>query len=262
MIPKIIHYCWFGRSPLPDFARKCISSWKKHCPTYEIIQWDEDNFDFSTAPRYVRQACEAKKWAYVTDWVRLKVIYDHGGVYLDTDVQLIKGLDTLLKYNTYFGFENGIHIATGLGFGSIKGAPILKEIMEDYNDIPFILPDGSFDSKTCPVRNTEILLRHGLSQDNSKQILQNNILILPSDYLCPINYQSGKMKKTAETISIHWFSASWMTQQQQEKHKNNVKAYRQAKRKDWLIHLPNRILMALIGKKRYDMVKNHLKRGE
>ena len=160
-IPRTIHYCWFGRNPLPKLAQKCIKSWKKYCPDYEIIQWNEDNYDLSAAPLYVRQAYEAKKWAFVTDYVRLQVVYEHGGIYLDTDVELIKKLDPLLQYDAYFGFEDGKHIATGLGFGAVKGAPILRELMEDYHDIPFILPDGGYDTKTCPVRNTEVFLRHG-----------------------------------------------------------------------------------------------------
>ena len=131
MIPKIIHYCWFGRNPKPELAVKCIKSWKKRCPDYEIIEWNEDNFDISSCPLYVRQAYEAKKWAFVSDYVRLKVVYDEGGVYLDTDVELKKGLDALLAYDAYFGFEDGTHVNTGLGFGAVKGAPILKEMMQD-----------------------------------------------------------------------------------------------------------------------------------
>ena len=106
MIPKIIHYCWFGRNPKPKLAEKCIKSWKKYCPEYEIIEWNEDNYDLSSAPLYVRQAYEAKRWAFVTDYIRLQVIYENGGIYLDTDVELRKSLDPLLVHQAYFGFED------------------------------------------------------------------------------------------------------------------------------------------------------------
>lgn len=213
MIPKTIHYCWFGRNPLPELAEKCIASWKKFCPDYEIIEWNEDNFDLSVCPLYVRQAYEVKRWAFVTDYVRLQVVYEHGGIYLDTDVELIKPLDDLLKHQAYFGFEDGEYVATGLGFGAVQGHPILWEMMEDYQDIPFIREDGSQDILPCPVRNTQVLLRHGLRQEDSMQILVNNVLILPTVYMCPLSYKSQELKRTSETISIHWYSASWYTEE-------------------------------------------------
>ena len=148
-IPKIIHYCWFGGKPKPELAEKCIKSWKKHCPDYEIREWNEDNYDLAAAPLYVRQAYEAKKWAFVTDYVRLQVVYECGGIYLDTDVELKKNLDSLLGYSAYFGFEDGKWIATGLGFGAEQGTPILQELMDDYRDIPFLLEDGSEDAGYC-----------------------------------------------------------------------------------------------------------------
>ena len=138
MIPKTIHYCWFGRNPKPALAQKCIQSWKKHCPDYTIMEWNEDNYDISSAPLYVRQAYEARKWAFVTDYVRLHVVHDHGGIYMDTDVELKKNPDALLEYSAYFGFEDGQYVNTGLGFGAIPGHPFLKEIMADYEGIPFI----------------------------------------------------------------------------------------------------------------------------
>lgn len=137
MIPKTIHYCWFGRNPKPALAQKCLQSWKKHCPDYTIMEWNEDNYDISSAPLYVRQAYGAKKWAFVTDYVRLHVVHDHGGIYMDTDVELKKNPDALLEHSAYFGFEDGQYVNTGLGFGAVPGHPILKEIMYDYIGIPF-----------------------------------------------------------------------------------------------------------------------------
>lgn len=106
MIPKIIHYCWFGGGPKPKSVEKYIRSWKKYCSDYEIIEWNEDNFDISSSPLYVKQAYAAKKWAFVSDYARLKVVFECGGIYFDTDVQVIKNIDTLLQYDTFFGFEN------------------------------------------------------------------------------------------------------------------------------------------------------------
>ena len=262
MIPKIIHYCWFGGNPLPDSAKKCIASWKKYCPDYEIIEWNEDNFDISSCPLYVRQAYGAKKWAFVTDYVRLKVVYDNGGIYMDTDVELIKNLDSLLKYKAYFGFEDGKHIATGLGFGAKKEHYILAELMYDYNEMPFLLEDGTFNRTTCPVINTNVFLKHGLIQNDQKQILDENILILPSIYLCPISYWDGKRRYSLETFSIHWFNASWQTESEREAHSKAIKALQKEQVKDYWVHLPNRILMKLLGQHNYQKLKQFLKKGK
>ena len=258
MIPKVVHYCWFGRNPKPKLAEKCIKSWRKYCPDYEIIEWNEDNFDISACPLYVRQAYEVKKWAFVTDYVRLKVVFDQGGIYMDTDVELKKPLDPLLDHQGYFGFEDGVHINTGLGFGAVKELPILQEIMDDYEGVSFIHDDGSFDTETCPSRNTKILLRHGLVQDDSQQLLDGDILILPSIYLCPYSYETHTYLRSSKTISCHWFDASWRTEQEKAYHKNKL---RQA-RKDSLIHAPNRLLLRLLGEKNYGKLKSALKRGE
>lgn len=267
MIPKIIHYCWFGRNPKPKLAKKCMRSWKKYCPGYRIMEWNEDSFDLSSAPLYVRQAYEAKKWAFVTDWVRLKVVYDHGGIYLDTDVELRKSLSPLLKYSAYFGFEGGRYIATGLGFGAEKGTPILKELMEDYKDIPFVLPDGSFDLRGCPIRNTPVLERHGLIADDSLQLLEGNIQIFPSVYFSPDIFRSSPDIITEDTISIHWYAASWFPENKRlsmeefrTKQTRKREAILRLERKDRLLHLPNRLAMKLLGDERYSKLKNALKR--
>ncbi|MBQ6851051.1 MAG: glycosyl transferase [Oscillospiraceae bacterium] len=259
MIPKTIHYCWFGRNPLPESAQKCIASWKKYCPDYEIIEWNEDNFDISACPLYVHQAYEAKKWAFVTDYVRLKVVYDNGGIYMDTDVELIKNLNPLLKYKAYFGFEDGVHIATGLGFGAEKKHYILKELMADYDNMKFILDDGSLNRTPCPVINTNVMLAHGLKQDDSKQLLDDNILILPTIYLCPLDFETGKIKKSTETISIHWFDSTWMSQSEKEYHEKHRQAVKNEKIDYWK-HLPNRVLLKILGNKNYETLKRILKK--
>lgn len=211
MIPKKIHYMWFGRNPLPALTKKCIKSWKKYCPDYEIILWNEDNFDIGSCPRYVREAYECKKWAFVSDYVRLKIVHDEGGIYLDTDVELIKSIDHLLDTTAFFGFEtDGGCVATGLGFGSEKGAPVLRALMADYEDIPFVKEDGSYDLTTCPVRNTRTLYRFGLVKDGGDQLLEGGVRILPSEYLSPIVYSTGKKNITKNTVSIHHYQSSWV----------------------------------------------------
>ena len=206
-IPKIIHYCWFGKGKMPKLAKKCIKSWKKFCPDYEIICWNEDNFDISQN-RYMKEAYEAKKWAFVSDFARLKVVYDNGGIYLDTDVELIKPIDDLLNCDGFMGFDEKGIIASGLGFGAKKGNKIVGEFLKDYEEIPFLLPDGSFDLTPCPDRNTHTLVRLGMDTKNQKQTFQD-MVFLPSEYLCPMDYYTGKKTITKNTYSIHHYSASW-----------------------------------------------------
>lgn len=206
-IPKIIHYCWFGRGQLPALAKKCIKSWKKYCPDYEIICWNEDNFDL-TQNRYVREAYEAKKWAFVSDVARLQILADHGGIYLDTDVELLKPLDDLLCHKGFMGFDEKGIVATGLGFGAEKGNQIVEEFLRDYDELPFVLPDGSYDLTPCPDRNTAALKRLGMDTENTHQIFLGTVF-LPREYLCPMDYYTGKKTVTKNTYSIHHYSASW-----------------------------------------------------
>ena len=206
-IPKVIHYCWFGKGKMPNLAKKCIKSWKKYCPDYEFVLHTEDNFDL-TQNRYVREAYKAGKWAFVSDYARLKIIYDNGGIYLDTDVELIKPVDDLIKLGGFMGFDEKGIVATGLGFGAEKGNKIVSEFLKDYDDIPFILPDGSFDLTPCPDRNTEALKRLGMDIENKNQTFMD-VTFLPDEYLCPMDYYTGKMTITDKTYSIHHYSASW-----------------------------------------------------
>ena len=206
-IPKVIHYCWFGKGKMPKLAKKCIKSWKKYCPDYEFVLHTEDNFDM-TQNRYMREAYEAGKWAFVSDYARLKIIYDNGGIYLDTDVELIKPVDDLVKLGGFMGFDEKGIVATGLGFGAEKGTKIVSEFLKDYDDIPFILPDGSFDLTPCPDRNTEALKRLGMDIENKNQTFMD-VTFLPDEYLCPMDYYTGKKTITDKTYSIHHYSASW-----------------------------------------------------
>ena len=259
MIPKIIHYCWFGRNPKPKLAEKCMGSWKKYCKDYQIIEWNEDSFDISKAPLYVQQAYDEKKWAYVSDYVRLYAVYMCGGVYLDTDVEIVNSLDNLLKNYAFFGFENNKHIATGLGFGAEKGARILQEIMSQYDCISFIMEDGSYDFTPCPQRNTEVFLKYGLKQNGETQMLKDDVLILSSEFLCPIDYETKKMKKTDNTISIHWFESSWMSEEGKKIHKNQIRQIKKTNTIHWILHIPNLIILRVLGEERYDKIKHKLK---
>ena len=206
-IPKVIHYCWFGKGKMPKLAKKCIKSWKKYCPDYEFVLHTEDNFDM-TQNRYMREAYEAGKWAFVSDYARLKIIYDNGGIYLDTDVELIKPVDDLVKLGGFMGFDEKGIVATGLGFGAEKGNKIVSEFLKDYDNIPFVLPDGSYDLTPCPDRNTEALKRLGMDIKNTSQTFMD-ITFLPDEYLCPMNYYTGKKTITENTYSIHHYSGSW-----------------------------------------------------
>lgn len=211
-IPKIINYCWFGKNEKPDIIKKCINSWKKYCPDYEIIEWNESNFDIKIND-YVKEAYEQKRYAFVSDFARLWIIYNNGGIYLDTDVELIKNIDDLIEYDAFFSSEDNVYINTGLGFGSVKENELLKMLMDDYNEIKFIKDDGTIDKTTCPVRNTKIIKKYMNNEMVvfDKKIEYKNICFLPKEYFCPLDYETRKMKITENTRAIHWFSGTWMT---------------------------------------------------
>lgn len=208
-IPKVIHYCWFGRGKLPKLAEMCIESWKKFCPDYEIVCHNEDNFDIYQN-RYAKEAYEAGKWAFVSDYVRLKVLYDEGGIYLDTDVELIRPIDELIAGGGYMGFDDNGLVSTGLGFACEKGSKLIGALLADYDDISFVLSDGNYDMMPCPDRNTKIMIELGFDVKNKMQNFMG-MQILPEDYLCPIKYYTGKKRITKNTYSIHHFSATWIS---------------------------------------------------
>ena len=162
----------------------------------------------------MRQAYEQKKWAFVTDFVRLWVISEYGGIYLDTDVELIKSLDPFLKYSAFFGMEDNNLVATGLGFGAEKGMPLLNRLMNDYLDVPFVMSDGTLDTTSCPERNTPVFQAMGFVPENRLQILQDDVAVFPTQFFCPLSYITGKKKVTSDTVSIHWYSASWLSEKQ------------------------------------------------
>lgn len=211
MIPKKIHYCWFGRNPLPRKAEKCIESWRKFCPDYEIIEWNEDNFDFNRNP-YLRWCYEHRKWAFLSDLARLIIIYENGGIYFDTDVELIRCPDVLLRYEAFYGFENNDYVATGLGFGAVAGQQTVLTMIEQYTDLKRD-KNGDIEMVGCPRLNTKALLDHGLKLNGEKQEVFGAV-ILPSDYLNPYDDATGRLNKTENTVSIHWYTKSALTKRQ------------------------------------------------
>lgn len=208
MIPKKIHYCWFGRGEKPELAKKCIASWKKHCPDYEIIEWNEDNYDLG-CNAYLRYWYERRNWAFISDFVRLDVINVHGGIYFDTDVELVKNLDELLAYEAFYGFENESNVNTGQGFGAVAHHPTVEAMLGQYLSI---FPDekGEFPLTACPAMNTRALKPLGLDLNGKRQSVAG-AEILPTEYLNPYDSTTGSLKKTAEMISIHWYSQSWIS---------------------------------------------------
>ena len=209
MIPKKIHYCWFGGNPMPEKDKKCIESWKRYCPDYEIIRWDESNYDVSKN-RYMKEAYEEKKWGFVPDYARLDIIYNEGGIYLDTDVELVKNLDDLLEDNAFMGFEDGKHVSPGLCIAAVPHHPTIKKLKEIYSNRHFKLEDGTLDLTPSPIMNTDMFVQMGLKENNQKQIVAD-ITIFPKDYFCPKDYSTGKLNVTENTYGIHWFNASWQS---------------------------------------------------
>lgn len=210
MIPKKIHYCWFGGNPLSDDAKKCIDSWKRFCPDYEIICWDETNYDIHKNS-YVEQAYQNKKWAFLTDYIRLDVVYQFGGIYLDTDVELIRNIDELLQNECYMGMEQIGTVATGLGFGACRHHSFLLQNMNVYEEEEnYMTDDGDFKPPICVKITTRLLQEQGLLKEAKIQQIQG-VTVYPPEYFCPLKMGTNKLTITDYTFSIHHYSASWYT---------------------------------------------------
>lgn len=217
MIPKIIHYCWFGRNPIPAEYQRYIESWKKFLPDYEIKEWNEDNFDVNIIP-FTKEAYGVKKYAYVSDYARLKILYDNGGVYFDTDVEVIRNMDDIItsgawmaveKHNSKPNAEDQVNV--GLGFSVEPHDPILNEVMEYYENTHYIFPDGHLEQIPIVPIVTKVLRKHGMPAHVDKPIKVGKITIYPCDYFCPIEFMSSKMELTDQTYTIHHYSATWMS---------------------------------------------------
>lgn len=220
MIPKIIHYFWFGGQPLNELAIKCIESWKKYCPDYEIKLWNENNYDI-TQNQYMHQTYLSGKYGFTVDYARLDVIYRYGGIYLDTDVELLKSLDELLNDHCFMGFETHKTVALGLGFGAESGNETILSLLKTYDNMSFILPNGDLNLRPSPGIQTEVLKNLGLKDTGEEQIVENNCHIYPKEYFNPCNIDTGEITITNQTISIHHYAGSWLT----EKNRRNNKIY-------------------------------------
>ncbi|MGL4850144.1 MAG: glycosyltransferase family 32 protein [Clostridium sp.] len=211
-----IHYCWFGKGKLPDLALKCIASWRKYCPDYEIIEWNEENFNINSN-EYVKEAYENKKYAFVSDYVRLYALYKYGGIYMDTDVELLKELDSYLKEEAFSGFERIDAIPTGI-MGCKQGNKIFKEFLAYYDNKKFVKEDGSLDITTNVEIITNICLDKGLILNNEEQNIEG-FKLYKKEIFCPKNPETGKIELTNETVAIHHFSGSWIPKHKKLKKK-------------------------------------------
>ena len=239
MIPRVIHYCWFGHGKMPKLAKKCIKSWKKYCPDYKIREWNESNFDVNTIP-YTSEAYKAGKYAFVSDYARFWILYHHGGIYFDTDVEAIAGIDDIVDRGPFMGCENelddgtkNLWVAPGLGLGAPARHPLYGEILDLYKNLHFTLPDGTQNTKTVVEYITELLTRHGLMQTNGLQIV-DGVDIYPKDFFCPLSFWTRQCKVTDNTRTIHHYSGSWMPKDQlmRKRHPHLFKLWY------WFIYLP------------------------
>ena len=213
MIPKKIHYIWLGGNPLPKIAEKCIKSWKKYCPDYEIIRWDESNLDLEKY-QYCKDALKEKKYAFASDVLRFEILYNNGGIYLDIDVELIKPIDNFLEDVSFVGFENEKALNPGSIYGVEKGDKLCKEMLDYYKSANYYI-DRKNNETVCTLF-TRNLIKYGLKINGCTQDL-SFIKVYSQDYFTPIDFITDKKNFTKNTCSIHWYNASWFTPKQKFK---------------------------------------------
>lgn len=223
MIPKKIHYCWFGGKELPDFLKECMESWHRYCPDYEILRWDENNFDINKYV-YTRQAAEHKKWGFVTDVARLDILYKCGGIYMDTDVKLLKPLDGLLYQKGFVGVERWGNINSGGGVGAVPYHPMIQEMLDYRLKFPFVMSDGSLNIETNGLYETTPFIRRGMRIDNTLQII-NDMTVYPASVFHPYDYMSCEEKIEEHTVSIHYFFGGWMEEEDQKNREKTQNQY-------------------------------------
>lgn len=215
MIPKIIHYCWFGGNPLPASVQKCINSWKKFLPDYEIKEWNESNFDVNMIP-FTCEAYSAKKYAFVSDVARFFILHNEGGLYFDTDVEVVAPFDDILEQGAYMGVEvpstegKVPAVNPGLGLAAEAGNKVLRSVLDHYQTQHFLDENGQQIPGTVVSHTTEVLEKeYGLQPNNEVQQL-DGVTIYPQDYFNPFNDATGVLNKTKNTRSIHWYSKTWI----------------------------------------------------
>lgn len=216
MIPKVIHYCWFGGNPLPELAIKCIQSWKRFLPDFEIIEWNESNFDVHMIP-YTSEAYKVKKYAFVSDYARFWILHKYGGIYFDVDVEVIKPLESILACGSFLGTEGEadndplkLNVNPGLGFAAYPSQPFLGEMLEIYSHLHFVNPDGTYNTKTVVHYTTELLCKYGLKGIYDIQSCAD-FQIYPREYFSPKNAVTREVVLTDNTYTIHHYDGSWLS---------------------------------------------------
>lgn len=243
MIPKMIHFCWFGENPLPESTKKYIKTWKQYLPDYRIIKWSEKNFDIQSAPEYVKEAYEAKKYAFVSDYVRVQKLMQYGGIYFDTDVEVVRPFEQFLAgHSMVMGFEGDRTLSTAF-FACCKGHPFMAEFEKTYHNRRFIKPDGSMELTVINDGFSRQAGEWGI--DLSKNVYQETdygIVVYPSEYFSAFDIKNWHVNPGAVTCTIHHMDASWIE-------------------KKWMIHVSViKALQRILGYERYDHVKGFLKR--
>ena len=249
MIPKIFHYVWIGGKPLPEKNQRFLETWKRVCPDYEIMLWNEENFDINNSNEYVKQAYKSKKYAFVSDYIRLFALFEYGGIYLDTDVEILKPFDDLLGGKMFLCRENNAYVSTAV-IGAEKGNPIIKELLESYDGRKFIMEDGSFDISTN-VEKISLFLRQKYNYPLSSKRFENpDLTIYECTYFSPKDYFSGKCKSTKNSYAIHHFDGTWDT-------KNKSFAKKMAK---FIFKIsPKFVVFAVVNKVKVRKLKNQEK---
>lgn len=219
-IPRVIHYCWFGKGPIPEKERQCIETWKIYFPRYELKMWNEDNFDYGSCP-FARQAYENKKYAFVSDYARAKILYEYGGIYLDTDVKILKSFDNLLENaEGVVGFERKAFIGTAV-IACQPHDPCMKELLAYYETHEFIQKDGSFDNIANVSVLTDIMKEQGLVLGGERQTIQG-YEVYNREYFYPKKMSDTEFRVTDETVAIHMCSNSWMTERERKRGNNKI----------------------------------------
>ena len=257
MIPKVIHYCWFGRGEMPKLMKKCVKSWDKFCPGWKVVLWNEDTFDVNSTI-WTKQAYEAKKYAFVTDYVRLKALYEQGGVYMDADVELVQPIDCFLEHEAFSGFESADAAPTGI-IAAEAGQQVIKGWLDYYTDRPYLV-DGRPNMDPNVSFMTRDLRQRGMKMDDSLQNI-DGMVIYPQTWFCPLSVVEIEKKITADTHAIHHFTSTWRT----EKARKDFARVRWHKTKRykfliWLRYLPNRIVRKVFGDDAIDGLKKKLRK--
>lgn len=223
LIPKKIHYMWLGRNPLPDNLKRCIDSWKKYCPDYEIIEWNEENYDVNKNP-YMREAYESGNFGFVPDYARLDILYTHGGIYMDTDEELFKSLDDMLYQEAFCGVEKWQDISFGACAGSVPGHPMVKKFLDERERLRFYNSDGSLNRNTCGFYDTPTALKEGYAINGKCQSI-GGLNIYGYDYFVPYDYMTGVFNKTSNTYATHWYSGGWLDAKARLANEETMKKY-------------------------------------